>query len=386
MVCPYDPSVPGGVQAQVLALAVALHKRGLDLTVVAPGAYRGVALRDFIAPARDNDPGYRLVGIGRSVSIATNGSRAPVAPGPVAMSRTVRVLRAEHPDVVHVHEPLAPGASLGAVMGGPRPVVATFHRSDSDLLYRCAGRILRPVIGRIHSAVAVSDAARDTAVAVLGSRVAHIGLVPNGIDLGPYLRQSCDAGTPRTTMAAGRRLQVLFIGRHEERKGLRVLLDAFDHLGTTDPSSASSCRLVVIGQGPQTGELRERSGDRDDIEWRGAVDDAEKSRLLACSDVFVAPSLRGESFGVVLLEAMAAGVAVIASDIPGYRLVAAEGAELVPPGDVPALAAALSALLRDASTRAGLAARGARRALAYSIETTADSYISLYANAMAKQP
>lgn len=386
MVCPYDPSVPGGVQAQVLALAVALHKRGLDLTVVAPGRCRGAALRDVIAPPYGESAGYRFVGIGRSVSIATNGSRAPVAPGPVAMSRTVRVLRAEHPDVVHVHEPLAPGASLGAVMGGPGPIVATFHRSDADLIYRCAGRLLRPVVGRIHAAVAVSEAARATATAVLGSRVADIALVPNGIDLGPYLHQACETESPGTAIAAGRHLQVLFVGRHEERKGLRVLLDAFDHLGTTDPFLASSCRLVVVGQGPLTEALMERFGDRDDIEWRGAVDDAEKSRLLACSDIFVAPSLRGESFGVVLLEAMAAGVAVIAPDIPGYRLVAGKAAQLVPPGDVPALADALSSLLRDTSSRAGLAARGATRALEYSIETTADSYISLYASAVAKQP
>ncbi len=386
LVCPYAPSVPGGVQAQVLALAAVLHKRGLDVTVVAPGAYKGAAPLGSLAPAPGDDGGYSFAGIGRSVSIATNGSRAPVAPGPLAMSRTVRVLRAEHRDVVHIHEPLAPGASLGALIGGPKPIVATFHRSDSDLIYRCAGRILRPLVGRIDSAVAVSEAARDTAAAVLGCRVADIGLVPNGIDLEPYLRHSRDAGAPGTTMETGRRLQVLFIGRHEERKGLRILLEAFDHLGRTDPSLASSCRLVVVGQGPQTETLRARAGNSGGIEWPGAVDQAEKSRLLASSDVFVAPSLRGESFGVVLLEAMAAGVAVIASDIPGYRLVAADAAQLVPPGDVPALAGALSSLLRDPATRSRLAAAGASRALAYSIDATAESYISLYASAVARRP
>ncbi|MFZ0170998.1 MAG: glycosyltransferase family 4 protein, partial [Acidimicrobiales bacterium] len=172
MVCPYDLSVPGGVQAQVRGLAVALQRAGTAVTVVAPSATG----RD--AP----DAGYGFTGVGRTISINANGSKAPVAPGPISMTRAVRALRHLHPDVVHVHEPLAPGASLAALVAGPRPIVATFHRSGSDRLYRGEARALRPFVRRLDAAVAVSDAARATARQVLGRAPGEIEVIPNGVD------------------------------------------------------------------------------------------------------------------------------------------------------------------------------------------------------------
>jgi phosphatidylinositol alpha-mannosyltransferase len=369
MVCPYDLSVPGGVQAQVSGLAEALQRTGASVTVISPSSVVSVG----------TDAGYELVGIGRSVSIAANGSKAPVAPGPLAMSRTVRALRRLAPDVVHVHEPLAPGSSLAALIAGPRPMVATFHRSGSDVLYRSEGLALRPVARRLDAAVAVSEAARTTAVRVLGLRADHVEIIPNGVDLRRFvtLRSSRPPSDPT----------VLFVGRHEERKGLVVLLEAFERLRKDGNSRGASRlpRLLVVGEGPETTALRQRFGGGS-IEWLGAVDDAEKARLLGTADVFVAPSIRGESFGVVLLEAMAAGAPVIASDLPGYRLAAGRAARLVPVGDAPALAEALAAVLGDAGERERLVGLAGERVTGFALDSIAERYRRLYASLGSRRP
>ncbi len=376
MVCPYDLSVPGGVQAQVRGLAVALQRAGTAVTVVAPSATG----RD--AP----DAGYGFTGVGRTISINANGSKAPVAPGPISMTRAVRALRHLHPDVVHVHEPLAPGASLAALVAGPRPIVATFHRSGSDRLYRGEARALRPFVRRLDAAVAVSDAARATARQVLGRAPGEIEVIPNGVDVQqfPDLRtpDRTKGGTARTS-----RLVIVFVGRHEERKGLVVLLEAFELLRQGAGCDKSDVyRLLVVGEGPETAGLRARFGHDDAVEWLGPVDDIEKARLLGTADVFVAPSIGGESFGVVLLEAMAAGAPVIASDLPGYRLAAGEAARLLPVGDARALAATLALVLGDARERARMTAAAKERVQAYSMDVIAERYRHLYASLASRRP
>jgi phosphatidyl-myo-inositol alpha-mannosyltransferase len=384
MVCPYDWSTPGGVQAQVEGLANALQRAGLSVVVLAPVT---------ASPASTAAFDFELVGVGKSVSIAANGSRAPVAPTPAAMARTVKALRRAKADVVHVHEPLVPGPSLAALTAGPRPMLGTFHRAGADALYRAEGRALRGVVHRLDAFVAVSDAARKTAGEVLGSSFGDMLVIPNGVDLQRYTDPSIrlnglragtssrDQGseTGRTGHRAVSPLTVVFVGRHEERKGLVVLLEAFGRL-RRDASSPDvrDARLSVVGDGPATSQLKERFGGDDAISWLGAVDDTEKARSLAAADVFVAPSLRGESFGVVLLEAMAAGAPVIASDLPGYRLAAGEAARFVPPGDESALASALAAVLGKAEERERLRALAAERVRGFSMESIAERYAELY--------
>jgi phosphatidylinositol alpha-mannosyltransferase len=369
MVCPYDLSVPGGVQAQVSGLAGALGRAGMSVTVISPASS---------GPA-ETGSGYDFVGIGRSISIAANGSKAPVAPGPLAMTRTLRALRRLAPDVVHVHEPLVPGSSLAALIAGPRPIVATFHRSGSDALYRSEGFVLRPTARRLDAAVAVSEAARATASRVLRIPPVTVEIIPNGVDLRRFV--TLRSSRPSTDQT------VLFVGRHEERKGLVVLLEAFEILRRYgDHKSAPGLpRLLVVGEGPETTTLRQRFGS-DGIEWLGAVADPEKARLLGTTDVFVAPSLRGESFGVVLLEAMAAGAPVIASDLPGYRLAAGGAARLVPVGDPVALAEAVAGVLGDGGERERLVGLAGERVAGFSLDSIAERYGRLYARLAGRRP
>lgn len=376
MVCPYDWSVPGGVQAQVEGLAAALQRTRVSVVVVAPATNRA-----GVRPAHD----FEFVGVGKSVSVAANGSRAPVAPTPAAVARTVRALRHLHADVVHVHEPLVPGPSLAAMIAGPRPMLATFHRAGSDALYRAEGLALRVVAHRLDACVAVSDAARETAAEVLGDDVSAMPVIPNGVDLQKYLHTMTLVTAAESGAAPARApsepLTIAFVGRHEERKGLVVLLEAFERLrlDSTSPS-LRAVRLEIIGAGPATTQLKARFGGDEAIVWLGVVDDLEKARRLASADVFVAPSLGGESFGVVLLEAMAAGTPVIASDLPGYRMAAGDAACFVPVGDAVALASQLGALLADPHERARLAALARERVKEYSFETIAERYVSMYAS------
>jgi phosphatidylinositol alpha-mannosyltransferase len=370
IVCPYDLSVPGGVQAQVVGLAEALGRTGAGVTVIAPlsaGNAAGVPRA------------YELIGVGKSLSIAANGSRAPVAPGPRAMSRTLSALRQERPDVVHIHEPLTPGSSLAALMSGPRPVVATFHRSGTDRIYRLEGAALRIFARRLDAAVAVSDAARQTAAKVLGRSFAGIPVIPNAVDLGRYAAARLSASPGGGHAIAARPGTILFVGRHEERKGLAVLLDAFELLRhRQSPGTPATLRLLVVGDGPQTAGLRARFGDGPAISWLGPVDDHEKMRLLTSADVFVAPSLRGESFGVVLLEAMAAGTAVVASGLEGYRLAAGEAALFVKVGDAEDLANGIEAVLGDTTERVRLVRLGGERVKGFSLDSLAERYLAVY--------
>lgn len=379
VVSPYDNGVPGGVQSQVRALAAALARRDCEVVLAAPGVD---------GAGRGHGGNYEVAALGRSFRVSANGSRAPVAPTPAAVARCLRLLARRRPDVVHVHEPLVPGPSLATAALGPRPIVATFHRAGSDRWYRGEGQLLGGLIRRVSCMVAVSEAARATAVEVLGPSVAAMPIVPNGIELRhPGVDDAdraategsgagelaTDEGENGNVPVGNGRPTIVFVGRHEPRKGLEVLLAAVSRLG-------SPARLVVAGDGPQTPLLRRRYGADRDIEWLGEISDDARAELLAGADLFVAPSLGGESFGVVLLEAMAAGVAVLASDLPGYRLAAGDGgaARFVRPGDPGALSAAIGELLADPGARARLSYAGRLRAEAFSMDAIAERYLELY--------
>ncbi len=343
LVCPYSLSRPGGVQGQVMGLARRLRTAGIEATVFAPvddTAKNGPLSSGD--PDGDGHDRVDVVATGRSVPIPANGSRAPITISPLAVARAVRTIRTGRYDLVHVHEPFTPGVPYGLLAArGLPPLVATFHRSGSSPFYTLLSPLSRPVARRrIAVRCVVSEAARQTATRALGGTF-RVGF--NGIEVDRF---AAAAPWPTEERAA-----VLFLGRHEARKGLPVLLDAFASLrgrAAASEQTPGSPVLWVAGDGPETDRLRRRHPDSSDVRWLGVITEQEKYRRLVAATIVVAPSLGGESFGMVLLEAMAARALVVASDIAGYRDAAGGHAALVPPGDVSALADALSADLAAA--------------------------------------
>jgi phosphatidylinositol alpha-mannosyltransferase len=293
-----------------------------------------------------------------------NGSIAPLAPDASAALRTIRALNDEAFDVVHVHEPLVPGPSLTALLVKMAPVVATFHSAGESAAYRTFSRQLKWVASRIDIRVAVSKDAVELAQRYIGG---EYEVLFNGIELGDY-------STPST---APRENAIFFIGRHEERKGLSNLLEALAKL-------PPDVRLWIASDGPQTAELKTRFASDTRIEWLGRISDAEKISRMGRASVFCAPSLHGESFGVVLLEAMAAGTPVVASNLDGYRNVATddETALLVETGNVASLVSALARVLVDSRLAARLTANGREHAQRFSMDALADHYIEMYERAL----
>ncbi len=342
LVCPYSWTVPGGVQRHVAGLAAALRATGVQAEILAPA----------------DGPTDGIVPLGRSVPIPSNGSIQRVALSPAAIVRTARAVRSGGYDLVHLHEPMLPATCLTALAAARVPVVATFHMFRRALLwYAIFAPLVRPAARRLAACVAVSPAAAEYARRGTGR---EIEVIPNGIDHATL-----------TALPAKRRGgRILFIGRDEPRKGLGVLLDAFALL-------PGEPELVLVGPASARGER---------VRALGRLSDDELRCQLAAADVLAAPSLRGESFGIVLLEAMAAGVPVVASAIDGYRAVLPEAAgRLVPPGDVGALAAALADLLGDAELRRRMGEAGRRESARYAWPRIAERVLEVYERVLARQ-
>jgi phosphatidyl-myo-inositol alpha-mannosyltransferase len=349
LVCPYSLTLPGGVQGQVLGLARSLRQQGHEARV--------------LGPCDGPPPDAGVTPLGACVPLAANGSVAPIAPDLPCALRTIRALRDEDFDVVHLHEPLVPGPCMTTAVMAGSPLLGTFHAAGTSASYRWAGGPLRWLAGRLDRRCAVSEDARRLAGEHLGG---DYDLVFNGIEVERFAK-----ATPEPTEGP----TILFLGRHEPRKGLAVLLDAMADL-------PADVRLWVASDGPETAQLRAAAGDDPRVSWLGRLDDEEKARRLRGADVFCAPSLHGESFGVVLLEAMAASTPIVASDLPGYRNVARPGVEalLVPPGDAHALAAALRQVLTSTRRAGELVAAGDARAEELSMDHLAERYLELYAD------
>ncbi len=347
IVCPYSLTVPGGVQMQVLALARALRRAGHPTRV--------------LAPCDGPPPDAGVTPLGASIPTAANGSIAPVAPDVPAQLRVLRALRDEAFDVVHLHEPLAPGPTMTALLVRPAPLLGTFHAAGGSLAYDLLNPGVRFLARRLDDRVAVSEDARTMARRALGG---DYDILFNGVEVRRF-----DAAQPAPTEGP----TIFFVGRHEPRKGLEVLLEAFRSL-------SPSVRLWIAGEGPRTADLRALHAGDHRISWLGAISEQEKIRRLRGADVFCAPSLHGESFGIVLLEAMAARTPVVASDIPGYAKVARGGRDalLVPPGDAAALADAVGRVLRDTGLAARLVGSGRRRAEEFSMDRLAAAYLARY--------
>ncbi len=366
LVSPYSLSVPGGVQGQVLGLAAALLVAGHEVAVLGP----------LDGPLRVRLPPGTVTGVGRSVPVPANGSVARLAINPLSSARTLHALAGFRPDVVHLHEPLAPGATWTALLRGGAKV-GTFHRAGVVTGAPLLAPAARRLAGRLAVRTAVSEDAAATARALAGGTYRIVG---NGVDFGRFSEAELGAVTRASSAPT-----VLFVGRHEPRKGLAVLLDAFGRL-----APVLGAQLWVAGEGPETAELRRLGGGRA-VEWLGRLDDDELARRLRQADVLCAPALHGESFGVVLLEAMAGRAVVVASDIPGYAAVVGAHGVLVPPGDAIALAGALSAVVSDVMGGRGSASAesldgAAAHARQWSMDVVAQRYLEVYADALAPGP
>jgi phosphatidylinositol alpha-mannosyltransferase len=336
VVCPYSVDEPGGVQQQAIGLVEELRAIGREAWLVAPGT---------MGPSET-----KL--IGGSVRVRANGSMAPIALHPAAVGKTRRAVRGA--DLVHIHEPLMFLTSPAAYLGTDAPAVGTFHADPSTRIrafYRLAGPVLRRVFSRLQAVTAVSEAAASAVRHLVG----ELSLIPNAIDVGAFALQ----GERRSN-------RVAFLGRDEPRKGLDVLLAAWPMVR----AAVNDAELVVLGV--------DRGGQNSGIRYLGRIVGLEKGRQLAQAGIYCAPNLGGESFGITLLEAMAAGCAPVVSDLEPFRQVAGSVARYAAVADPQSLANQLIEALRDRreSERQGEAARQA--AAAYDWRHVLPRYLELY--------
>lgn len=356
MVCPYSFDVPGGVQAHVVELARVFIERGHDVSVLAPAA-DDTELPDYVVSA------------GPALAIPYNGSVSRLNFSPKGYLRLRDWIATSEFDVLHVHEPNAPSISMLSLMVASGPIVTTFHTSTTRSLWLTVFQgILRPYHERIAGKIAVSELARRWQMESLGSDAVEI---PNGIDCASFENAQPLEGFPREGHS------ILFLGRYDEpRKGIDILMRALPTVVEQFPD----LQVIIVGGGNERA-LRRRAGDlADHLVFLGQVDDETKARALRSADVYCAPNLGGESFGIVLVEAMAAGAAVIASDLNAFRRVLDDGRAgmLVPTGSPEDLARGVIELLSDDAARAELVAAGRRRAARYDWSRVAEEIMRVY--------
>ena len=353
MVSPYDFTWPGGVTAHVAQLARTLGRSGHEVQVLAPHS-----------PSRDFQDSDLLVPFGRSVPLPSGGSTARVTLSWWLYPKIRALLKKEQFDIIHLHEPMVPILPLCVLEFSKSVNVGTFHASYSrQHLYRAFQPIIKRWQKRLHGSIAVSPAARRY---VNNTFPGEYEIIPNGID---YKHFSANVA-PLPQYQDGK-LNILFVGRLEKRKGLRYLLEAYSKLKWEMPNT----RLIVVGPGNPDKEsyrILSSHGLRD-VEFAGRVSYDELPRYYATADIFCSPATGGESFGIVLLEAMSAGKPVVASDIEGFRGIMTDGEQglLVTKKDTGGLANALGRLARDPELRSKLGGQGSRSAEDYRWEVVA---------------
>jgi phosphatidylinositol alpha-mannosyltransferase len=367
LVSPYDYTHPGGVSEHVRHLAVELRSRDHQVTVMAPSN----EVDD------DNDiPGY--VRIGRSVPMPGNGSVARIALSFHLVRRVRQLLDAEGFDVVHYHEPLVPALPITVLRFHRGANVGTFHAFQRRNLGYYYGRpFLKRYFKRLHSCIAVSAPARDFVSRYFAGDY-HV--VPNGIDTARF-----QAGLePLDALRTPGKATLLFVGRLEQRKGLPTLLDAYAEVRRR----RRDVRLVVVGDGAMRWgyERYVESEGIPDVSFLGHVEPALLPRCYSSADLFCTPALGGESFGIVLLEAMSSGVPVLASDIPGFRQVVSSGRDgmLLPRDDSEAWARAILDLLDDPAACRNMAAQGLLTSRRYDWARIVDAVLEVYSEARAR--
>jgi phosphatidylinositol alpha-mannosyltransferase len=348
LVSPYVYPLPGGVTEHVRHLYEGLRERGHDVRIITSS--------HGLQRSSEGD----VIRIGKGFSIPTNGSVGTLTVSPRFLSQVREVLDHERFDLLHFHEPFVPFLSLVVLRESQSVNVATFHAYGGfSPAYEFGSKVLGGYAERLHGRIAVSAAARHFIDRFFPG---DYRVIPNGVDIDRYRR-----AVPIARWQDGTR-NLLFVGRHEPRKGLLDLLKAYRILR----KAGCKCRLLVVGSGPQEREARRYVMTRrlQGVEFLGRVSDAEKAQLFRTADVFLAPATGRESFGIVLLEAMAAGAPIVASDIHGYKGVVRRDREglLVPPRKPKAIAAATAQLLNDPELRAQMSEAGRRRAEEFSWE------------------
>ncbi|MBB0229069.1 glycosyltransferase family 4 protein [Streptomyces calidiresistens] len=355
IVCPYAWDVPGGVQFHVRDLAAHLRRRGHRVSVLTPADDEA-----------ELPPG--AVSAGRAVPVPYNGSVARLNFGFLSAARVRRWVHDGDFDVLHVHEPAAPSLGLLACWVARGPIVATFHTSNPRSRAMVAAYpLLQPALEKISARIAVSEYARRTLVEHLGGDAV---VIPNGVDVDFFARAE-----PRPEWQGG---TIGFIGRIDEpRKGLPVLTRALPRILEEHPGT----RLLVAGRGDTEEALKGLEPRvRERVVFLGMIDDEDKARLLSSVDLYVAPNTGGESFGIILVEAMSAGAPVLAGDLDAFARVLDGGAagELFPTGDAEALAGAAIRLLGDPERRAALRERASRHVRRFDWETVGAEILAVY--------
>ena len=348
LVSPYVYPLPGGVTEHVRYLYEGLRLRGHHVRIITSS--------HGLQRSSEGD----VIRLGKGFSMPTNGSVGTVTLSPRYVSQVNTMLEREGFDLLHFHEPFVPFLSLVVLRQSTSVNIATFHAyAGFSPSYEFGSRVLGSYADRLHGRIAVSAAARHFIDRFFPG---DYKVIPNGVDVDRYRK-----AVPLARWQDGTR-NVLFVGRHEPRKGLIELLKAFRILRKT----GCDCRLLVVGSGPQEREARRYVMTRrlGGVEFLGRVSDNEKAQLFKTADVYVSPATGRESFGIVLLEAMAAGTAIVCSDIHGYKGVVRRGTDglLVPPRKPKALAAAIGTLLADDELRARMGRSGTLRAEEFSWE------------------
>jgi phosphatidylinositol alpha-mannosyltransferase len=360
LVCPYQWDVPGGVQYHVRDLAETLRGMGHHVEVLTPAEHE------------ESLPAEHVTWAGRAVPVPYNGSMASVQFGPVSAARVRRWLREGHFDVVHVHDPAPPSIGLLVCMIAKGPIVATFHMATIRSKWLAAwGPVVRPWLEKISGRIAVSDFARRVQVEHLGGDAV---IIPNGVHVAAFAEGPALPGHTRGVDGP----TIGFLGRYDEpRKGLPVLLEAMRTVVRRHPGA----QLLIAGRGDPD-EVHEKLGDdlRPHVSLLGELSEEDKGAFLRSVDVYCAPNLLGESFGIILIEALAAGAPIVASDLDAFAQVLQDGAAgvLVRRGDARALARALCDLIADPERRALLAANGRQVAAAYDWAVIARRILDVY--------
>ncbi len=355
MVCPYDWGTPGGVRSHVQGLATTLQSRGHEVSVLTP-VEDDACLPEWAVPG------------GKPITVSYNGSVAGLSFGVRATRRVRRWIRDGQFDVLHVHEPLAPSLSILSCWSARGPIVGTWHSSlDRSRILSAGYSIAQTAMEKISASIAVSEDARRTLVTHVGGDAV---LIPNGVRTADFhvATKSVDPEAPT----------LLFLGRLDEpRKGLDVFIEALPRILTAIPAA----RVLIAGPGDTADHIAAiPAAMRDRVEIVGNVSDEGRRDIFARSDLYVAPHIGGESFGIVLIEAMAARTPVLASDLPAFRRVLQEGQSgaLFPTGDASALATSAVDLLNNAPRRVELTSAGLLRAEVFDWEQIVDDVLAVY--------